>query len=327
MRSPRDSAIADALQTGLPLAERPYREIALATGCDEALVLETTERLVSDGTIRSFGAFVDYYKLGYEGVLCGVMAGGDVETVASALSARSDVTHNYHRAGRVGLWFTALLGEGGLADVELALSRIGHPFVILRTERRIKLKPSFHLSEGDARPAAPHPVHDEPCTIGKESVDAESLRLLALLQEHFPVASRPFREAEQRTGIAEGETIARLASLAERGILRRIGASLHHGRVGYSANALLAIDAGDSDACAHAGRTISIHPWVSHCYVRSVARSTLPFAWPYGLYAMIHARGEAELTRMIDGIKKELSPDAIEAMPTLREFKKSRYLL
>jgi DNA-binding Lrp family transcriptional regulator len=333
MRSPPDSAIADLLQAGLPLTPHPYLEIADALGCGEAFVIDTTARLMSSGAIRSFGAFVDYEALGCDGVLCGVAADDGIEAAAKILSARGDVTHNYLRGGRIGLWFTALFKEGGAAGIERALLELGHPFVMLRTISRIKLRPCFRLGSDDAPyPAAyseaeREEIWERPRERRGEPIDATSLDLLAYMQENFPVTTRPFAEIAQKIGMDERELIARLASLKERGVLRRVGASLHHVRAGYSSNALLAIDAGDEDACARAGRDIARRSWVSHCYVRGVRRSTLPFEWPYRLYAMIHARSGGELARMIAEIKEAISPRGIEAMPTLREFKKSRYPL
>ena len=64
--------LAERLQRGIALVEHPYRMIASELGCDEAMVLTLTNELIREGYIRSFGAFVDFERLGYDSLLCGL---------------------------------------------------------------------------------------------------------------------------------------------------------------------------------------------------------------------------------------------------------------
>lgn len=332
-----DCRVADLLQDGLPLTERPYLALAGMLGCAEADVLEAVRRLAADGTIRSFGAFVDYGRLGYEGFLCGAsVPEAAIPRVAAFLNEKREVTHNYLRAGEVNLWFTAILRPNEIDSLEVELRGLGHPFVLLRTERRIKLMPCFHMGgereaagAGDvegaglsrASPGATEPMNR------RGAPGAEDVALLAALQEAFPIEPAPYARIAQRFGVDTDTLLARLTALRRDGVLRRIGASLHHLRAGYAANALLALDYGAPEADLAAGTALAEYPWLSHCYLRSVASCTLSRAWPYRLYAMIHAKSGAELRERISVAGDTWGLRGMCAMGTVRELKKARYLL
>ena len=320
--------VADALQEGLPLVERPYLALAQSLGCAEACVLEVAVGLAAEGAIRSFGAFVDYERLGYEGYLCGLaVPEGTVDAVAARLNDRGEVTHNYLREGPVNVWFTALLRANGEDGLEGELRNAGYPFVLLHTTNRIKLRPSFRVREETGGGCHEAVAGEKFSPLPPDLSDDEITETLSLLQIDFPMVTRPYESAAYALGIETDELLARLTRLKKCGVLRRIGASLHHVRVGYAFNALLAMDFGELEAAACAGRSLSRHPWLSHCYLRSVAASTLPFEWPYELYAMIHAKRAEDIEERLAIAGRELSLRRMLAMPTVRELKKSRYLL
>ena len=326
-RQSLDARVADALQEGLSLIERPYLALANALNCSEADVLEIAARLIAEGTVRSFGAFVDYERLGYEGYLCGLaVPEGEIDEVSAHLNSRGEVTHNYLREGAVNIWFTALLRMDGTSSLEAELRESGYPFVLLRTRRRIKLRPCFQITD-EAGVVCAEAGDENFSPLPADLDDGEIVGTLALLQTDFPVEPRPFESAAHRLNIGVDGLLARLVLLKECGILRRIGASLHHVRAGYAFNTLLALDCGAPEVAVETGQALSRHPWLSHCYLRSVAASTLSCAWPYELYAMIHAKRAEDLEERLAAVALEPSLRQMLAMPTVRELKKSRYLL
>ncbi|MDR3265225.1 MAG: hypothetical protein LBT15_04340 [Synergistaceae bacterium] len=316
--------LAERLQAGISLTERPYRDIfgeADEAGCDEATVLRLTGEMIGDGLIRSFGAFADFERLGYGGFLCGLAVPEDrIDEVAALLSARREVTHAYLRAHEANLWYTALVKD---AEKErfTDLPRLCRcPFVVLTTRSRLKLSPTFRFSDSsEVPPDAGDEISFEEYVPAKEDI-----ALLALLQARFPLVPRPFDEAARKMGTTEGALLERLRALRRTGVLRRVGASLDHRRVGYGANALVAWDAEDALA---AGKSAARFPWVSHCYLREVRLNTLPFRWPYGLYTMLHARSREALAGRIQEMESALAPRSFVILPTVRELKKTRYLL
>lgn len=65
-------------------------------------------------------------------------------------------------------------------------------------------------------------------------MDDLDLKILATLQEGFPLVPRPFLELGNDLGISEDEVMDRVKSLMERGLVRRIGPVLDLRRLGIS---------------------------------------------------------------------------------------------
>jgi DNA-binding Lrp family transcriptional regulator len=126
-------------------------------------------------------------------------------------------------------------------------------------------------------------------------------------------------------GLTVPELLKLLEALKAARVLRRIGASLHHVRVGYSANALAAWLTPEKNDVELANS--ASFPWVSHCYIRDIIESNLPFDWPYTLYTMLHAPDSASLDARLKTMHDVLSPEDSVALPTVKELKKTRLVL
>jgi DNA-binding Lrp family transcriptional regulator len=83
--------------------------------------------------------------------------------------------------------------------------------------------------------------------------------------------------------MSEGEVIACLRTLLERGIIRRLGVVVRHRELGYRANAMVVWNIPDERVAA-VGAALAHSPGVTLCYHRA---RHLP-EWPYNLYCMIH---------------------------------------
>lgn len=336
--------LAERLQAGLPFTPFPWRKIAEELNCEETTALRLTDDMIQEGLIRSFGAFLDFEKMGYEGFLCGlVVPEGDIPSVAARIASpsRQEVTHSYIRGHEVNLWCTALL-KGPTAKKRFLedLRLTGCPSVALRTTTRLKLKPVFRLSDApetntkrdfealDSDESGLHEKIINEKTIQGEKITAGDSTVLASLQTRFPVTARPFAEAARRAGTTENALLERLKRLKRTGVLRRIGASLDHRRLGCEANALVAWDVGNRESAGReAGEKASRFPWVSHCYLRESVTNTLSFSWPYRLYTMVHAHAPALLGKHLLNMRTALAPRSFVVLPTVRELKKTRYLL
>jgi DNA-binding Lrp family transcriptional regulator len=107
-----DKALLNILQTGLPIASRPFAEIADMLNADEATVIDRLCYLKKHGYIRRIGAFFDSTSLGYVGTLVAAKVEKQhVETVAKVINAYEGVTHNYERNGVFNLWFTLIVPD------------------------------------------------------------------------------------------------------------------------------------------------------------------------------------------------------------------------
>lgn len=145
-----DKALLNILQTGLPIASRPYQEMAERLGCDEETVILALSRLKTQGYIRRMGAFFDSAELGYVSTLAAVkVLPEQLQETAVAINALPGVTHNYEREGEYNLWFAitcpsqfelekALTHVKGLAGVEKLMS--------LPATKKFKVSVEFNLT-------------------------------------------------------------------------------------------------------------------------------------------------------------------------------------
>lgn len=102
----RDRALLAAMQDGLPLVERPYREIGARIGMAEREVIERLGDLVVAGVIRRLGMIVRHRELGYDANAMVVWDVPDdrVDDVGQRLAAIEFVTLCYRRPRRPPEW-------------------------------------------------------------------------------------------------------------------------------------------------------------------------------------------------------------------------------
>ena len=107
---PVDKRILGAVQSGFPVCERPFSEIAGSIGISEQSLIERIEALKEGRIIRRFGAVFDSRRLGYVSTLVAVRIpdAGHVPAVAAEINRFDEVTHNYERENRFNLWFTLI---------------------------------------------------------------------------------------------------------------------------------------------------------------------------------------------------------------------------
>lgn len=116
-----DKALLNIVQTDLPLAKRPFAELAARLDTEEVTVLERLRYLKDNGYIRRMGPFFDSSKLGYTGTLVAVKVEPEkLADVARFINDYPGVTHNYEREGEFNLWFALLTPDLGLQEQILA---------------------------------------------------------------------------------------------------------------------------------------------------------------------------------------------------------------
>ncbi len=141
-------------------------------------------------------------------------------------------------------------------------------------------------------------------------------QIIKFLQGDLPLESHPYAELAQRLQISEEEIIVRIGSLADRAIIRRIGAVLRHQQAGYRVNAMVAwrTDISNQD---RSGQIMAEFEQVSHCYLRQV-----PSDFGYNLFSMIHARSEEELRHLLSEISAQTGLKEYLVIRSIREMKK-----
>jgi DNA-binding Lrp family transcriptional regulator len=101
-----DRRIINALQTGFPLSERPYREAARTFGLSEQELLERLDNLLKDQTLSRFGPLYDAEAMGGALTLAAMQVPeARFDEVTEIVNAFPEVAHNYARNHKLNMWF------------------------------------------------------------------------------------------------------------------------------------------------------------------------------------------------------------------------------
>lgn len=303
--------VLDVIQSGFPISNDPYGELAATLGVGADEVRAVVALLREDGTVRRIGASFDSRKLGYASTLCALAAPeGKLEEMAAQVGAFPQVTHNYERAGRYNLWFTLITRTP--EEKQAVLGSLEGAVLDLPATHLFKIRVDFgEVARGSAGVVSPT------CDPGEtpQPFDADDPADVALV-----------RWAQGDVGdeleFADPSRIARLRELRANGTIRRFGAIVRHRKLGYAANAMTVWDVDDAEV-ARAGAALASNAAVSHCYARTRAES-----WPFNLYAMAHAKTNAELEAVVADLGRALEEAGVPvrgqaALETVREFKKT----
>jgi siroheme decarboxylase len=140
-------------------------------------------------------------------------------------------------------------------------------------------------------------------------IDELDRKLLNEVQAGFPVEPHPYRVIGEHIGASEQEVLARIASLRERGIIRRFGASINSRRVGF-VSTLLAAKV-PPDKFTDFVNTVNACPGVTHNYERRHA---------YNVWFTLIAPSMDEKESTIAQLRERTGIDILE-LPAARIFK------
>ena len=98
--------LIEAIQAGLPLVPRPYREIAERLGCTETEVIDRLRDMLDCGIIKRLGVVVRHHELGYRANAMVVWDVPDdqVDRIGRQLGDQDCVTLCYQRPRRLPDW-------------------------------------------------------------------------------------------------------------------------------------------------------------------------------------------------------------------------------
>jgi len=128
MAKSKEEKVLAAVQADIPLVERPFEEIAAATGLKEKEVLEIIAGLMESGVIRRFGGILRHQRAGFRrnAMILWAVPAGKVTVAGEALSSFTEVTHCYERVppfeGRYNLFTMVHFPPGDTADFVRRLS-------------------------------------------------------------------------------------------------------------------------------------------------------------------------------------------------------------
>lgn len=142
-------------------------------------------------------------------------------------------------------------------------------------------------------------------------------KIIFSIQNDIPIVERPYRVLADRLHIDEETFLKTLQGLCDRGIVRRLGATLRHQKSGYEANAMTAWQV-DENRVEEVGQAMARYREISHCYRRDPAPG-----WPYNLYTMIHARSEEACRTIAAAISRATGVDRYLLLFSRKEMKKT----
>lgn len=137
------------------------------------------------------------------------------------------------------------------------------------------------------------------------NIDHVDVAIIRASQAGLAMVQRPFQAIAEMVGATEAEVIARLASMKEAGVVRRIAAVPNHYSLGLSANGMSVWDIDDSEI-DRLGPAVGQLDFVTHCY----RRPRIGAVWHYNLFAMVHGRSRDEANEKVAAIARLLGPAA-----------------
>jgi DNA-binding Lrp family transcriptional regulator len=104
--SAEDRNLIKAVEHGLPIASRPYAEIAKKLGTTEQDVISRLQQLMDNGAIKRYGVVVRHKELGYtaNGMVVWDIPDDKVEKLGMCIGKYDCVTLSYRRPRRLPDW-------------------------------------------------------------------------------------------------------------------------------------------------------------------------------------------------------------------------------
>jgi siroheme decarboxylase len=320
-----DKQLLNLLQGQFPLDPRPFARIAELAQLEEGDVLERVRYLLDKRIIREITPIFDTRAFGYASMLVAAKVDpAHPHRAAQFINSHPGVTHNYLRDHEFNLWFTIAvepdseLGLSGTLDV--MAERTGATSIRqLPTLKLFKIRMDLEM-EGDTAALAAAGEASEPMELEPIALSEDDIATVRATQGPMPVIPEPYAPAAERLGVPVETVLERLASLKERGGLRRVAAILYHRRAGFSANGM-GVWAVPEDEILETGKRMAAFRGISHCYERPTYAD-----WPYSVFTMAHGRSKDECDAILDSIAEATGITERATLYSSTEFKKVRML-
>jgi DNA-binding Lrp family transcriptional regulator len=331
-----DKQMLNLLQSGFPMTERPYLQMAEVLGTSEQDLMKRIAYQKRKNVVRTIGAIFDTRKLGYKTTLVAFnLPAGKLEKGAHHINKHPGVSHNYARNGNFNLWFTIavppyeelnsvieqLAEETGATSARIMPTirffKIGVNFDMVKNEGAAYeyFSPDGYGNKGSAQEKKPQINKDWNKAV---SISERDIEIIRELQEDLPIEPRPFDAMAERLGMTATELFAWAGEAQDRQIMRRYSAVLYHRKAGFRSNAM-AVWLVPEERADEVGLKMAESPWVTHCY----QRPTFP-DWKYTHFTMLHATSQDQCERVAAEISKVTGIDDYQMLYSTREYKKTR---
>jgi len=319
--TPIQEKILDAIQSPLPFVRRPFLVLEKELSIPESDIIDMTGALKKDGVIRNIAGIFDGERLGYDlSLVAFQLSNENVERSAALVNQHPGVSHNYLREHKYNLWFT--IAENNAENLKRSVGKLASnsgalSYLIMKNERLIKIGFRLNMAISTTRQSVAALKHGE-----RRSLTQREKTSVWLLQKDMPLCERPFKELSDGTDFSEDELIEMAALLEENGVMRRYSAVLRHQKAGYNFNAMTAWKSIGNSFDDGSLKPFAENPSVTHLYIRTV----YPGEWEYPLFAMVHAKSETELNKIIDDLSEQSGLHDKLVLRSLKEFKKQKVI-
>lgn len=142
-----EQRLLNEFQSGLPLTPTPFADIARQLGVYETTVLETFNRLQTEGVISRVGAVFRPNRVGASTLAAMAVPEDELEAVAAIVNGFDEVNHNYEREHDFNLWFVVVADSDERLQAVLAEigAACGHPVLDLPLENEFFIDLGFEL--------------------------------------------------------------------------------------------------------------------------------------------------------------------------------------
>ena len=155
------------------------------------------------------------------------------------------------------------------------------------------------------------PFHQNATTDKCEAaVDDLDRRILALIQENFPLVSRPYAVIGEKVSCSEDEAFRRVMAMKKAGVVRRIGANFDSRKLGY-VSTLVGMRVPEKDI-ERVAALVSSYPQVTHNYERE---------GEVNLWFTLVAESKEKLGRILEEIRTRTPEAELLDLPAKRLFK------
>jgi len=140
-------------------------------------------------------------------------------------------------------------------------------------------------------------------------------RVLEALESDLPATHRPFRRIAQDKALSEKTVLDAILGGLRRGVIRRYGALVAHGKIGFEAEAV-AVWQVPEDRLEEVAALMSAEACVTQCIQRQG-----PAGLPCNLYTTLHAATRDDLMALVEALGRRADVEQCEVAFSLREFK------
>jgi len=141
-------------------------------------------------------------------------------------------------------------------------------------------------------------------------MDEIDRRILNLIQNEFPLESRPFLELAKKLSLSEEETLERVQRMKEEGVIRRIGAILDSNAIGFFST-LCAAKVPQEKIQAFV-EVVNSYAGVTHNYLRN---------HDYNVWFTFTGKSMEAIEQALEEISHKTGVDEIKNLPRKRCFK------